>query len=127
MVPEEIFTDKAPRPGGSYSQALRSGSFIFCSGQVGIDPKTGELVPGGIEAETRQVLNNLNAILVAAGTDFDKVVKVEAFILDINDWKRFNDIYAEYFKGTKPARAAVAVSGLPKGAKVEVSCIAVIG
>ncbi len=123
----EIFTGKAPTPGGAYSQALKANGLVFCSGQIGIDPKTGKLVSGGIEAETRQAIRNLGAILDSAGTGLGNVVKVEAFLSDINDWKAFNSIYEEFFKGQKPARATVSVSGLPMKAKVEIACIASLG
>ena len=127
MDPVEIFTSNAPVPAGPYSQALRAGGFIFCAGQIGIDPKTGKVVPGGIEAETRQAIRNLGAILASEGLGLDRIVKVEAFLADINDWKLFNEVYSEFFKKSKPARATVSVSGLPMGAKVEIACMASLG
>ena len=127
MDPVEVFTGKAPAPGGAYAQAQRAGSLIFCSGQIGIDPKTGKLVGGGIEAETRQAMRNLGAILDSAGAGLNRVVKVEAFLTDINDWKAFNAIYSEFFREHKPARTTASVSGLPLNAKVEIACIASLG
>ena len=121
---EAVFTEKAPRPVGPYSQAIRAGCFLFIAGQVPIDPATGKLVEGDFEAKARRVLENLKAIVEAAGATLDQVVKVTVYIKDISKFSEFNKIYAEYFKGVKPARAVVEVSNLPVGADLEVEAIA---
>ena len=118
-----ISTDKAPAAVGPYSQAVESGGLIFCSGQVPLTP-AGDLVSGTIEEETRQCLTNLSEVLAAAGASMSDVIKVTAFLTDMNDFVEFNGAYEEFFGETKPARATVGVSALPKGARVEVECIA---
>lgn len=125
MKPVAVVSDGAPAPVGPYSQAMRSGSLVFCSGQIGIDPKSEELVKGGIRAEARRVMENLKAVLNEAGAGLDRVVKVEVFLADMNDWPTFNEVYSGYFGAdTKPARYAVGGARLPKDARVEVACIA---
>jgi 2-iminobutanoate/2-iminopropanoate deaminase len=119
-----IATDKAPAVVASYSQAVRSNGFVFCSGQIPLDPVTNELVQGTIAEETRRCLDNLTAVLQEAGSGWDEVVKVTAYLTDIGDYVEFNDAYASYVGDQAPARAAVAVAALPKGARVEVECIA---
>lgn len=115
---------KAPNPVGPYSQAVLAGNFLFCSGQIGINPKTNELVKGGVEKETKQALKNLSAVLSAAGVKLDDVVRTDIFLADINDFPKVNAIYASFFtKEPKPARQTVAAS-LPKNARIEISCIA---
>lgn len=118
-----ISTDKAPAAVGPYSQAVESGGLVFCSGQVPLTP-AGDLVSGTIEEETRQCLTNLSEVLAAAGASMSDVIKVTAFLTDMNDFVEFNGAYEEFFGETKPARATVGVSALPKGARVEVECIA---
>lgn len=122
---EAVRSDAAPAPIGPYSQAVRSGREVFCSGQVALDPETGELAGGGVAAQTRQALENLCAVLAAAGLSFADVVKTTIFLIDMNDFTAVNEVYAEYVGETKPARSTVAVAGLPKGARVEIDAIAV--
>ncbi|MCM8534068.1 MAG: RidA family protein [Lentisphaeraceae bacterium] len=122
---KEISTTNAPAAIGPYSQAIEANGMVYVSGQIPLDPQTGELVEDKIETQTRRVLDNLQAILEAAGTNLDKVVKVEVFLSDINDFAVVNGIYAEYFTNDpKPARQAVEVANLPKFVKIEISCIA---
>ncbi|GIV63797.1 MAG: reactive intermediate/imine deaminase [Bellilinea sp.] len=123
---EVVTTDQAPKPIGPYSAAVKGGHFLFTAGQIGIDPQTGEMVPGGVEAETRQVMKNLHALLEAAGTSFERVVKTTIFLRDMNDFTRVNAIYGEFFAGEPPARSTVQVAGLPKGAAVEIEVIALL-
>jgi len=120
---KEIFTSKAPKPIGPYSQAIISGNLIFCSGQIGINPDTGELAEG-IEAQTKQVLKNLKEILIEAHSSLEKVIKTTIFLKNIADFKKVNEIYGEFFSSHKPARSTVEVSNLPKGALVEIEIIA---
>ncbi len=119
-----VQANNAPKAIGPYSAAIKTGEFVFTSGQLGIDPKTGELVPGGIEAETHQALNNLTEVLKAAGSDLSLVVKTTVFLKDINEFQRMNSIYAEYFQAEPPARSAFQVAALPKNANVEIEAIA---
>ncbi|MEO0051369.1 MAG: RidA family protein [candidate division WOR-3 bacterium] len=121
---QTVHSEKAPRPVGPYSPAVIAGEFVWTSGQLGIDPTTGELVPGGIEAETEQVLKNLAAVLEAAGSGLDRVVKTMIFITDMNQFARVNAVYARYFQEPYPARSTVQVSALPKGAMVEIEAVA---
>lgn len=123
---EVITAEKAPKALGPYSAGIRIGQFIFCAGQAGIVRATGELAPGGLEAETRQVLLNLQNVLESAGSDLSQVVKTTVFLRDMNDFARMNAIYGEFFTDKPPARTTVAVAGLPKGALVEIEAIAVI-
>ena len=118
-----IHTDKAPAAVGPYSQAKIAGGFLFASGQVPINPETATVIESGIEAQTEQVCKNIEAVLTEAGTDFSKVVKTTCFLADINDFKAFNEVYANYFI-SKPARSCVAVKDLPLGVSVEVEIIA---
>ena len=122
---KDIHTDKAPQAIGPYTQAKISGNMLFTSGQIPIDPATGNLVEGGIEEQTKRVCENLKAFLEAAGTSLDKVVKTNCFLKDIGDFAAFNAVYAEYFTG-KPARSCVGGLQIPKGALVEVELIAEI-
>lgn len=126
MEKEVIIAEKAPKALGPYSAGIRVGQFVFCAGQAGIQRATGELVPGGVEAETRQVLLNLQNVLDTAGTDLGHVVKTTVFLRDMNDFAKMNAIYAEFFGDKPPARSTVAVAGLPKGAAVEIEAIAVL-
>ena len=121
-----VFTADAPAPIGPYSQAIRSGELIFCSGQVALDPKSGELA-GDVTAQTEGALRNLGAVLAAAECGFADVVKTTIFLTDINDFAAVNAAYATVFGETKPARSTVAVAALPKGARVEIEAIAVRG
>ena len=123
-----IATDTAPRAIGAYSQAVavEGGKFLFISGQLGMDSKTMELVPGGVAAEAAQALKNMAAILAAAGASFDSIVKATIYLADIKDFTSVNEAYAACFKADFPARAAFAVGALPKGARVEIEAVAVI-
>ena len=124
-MPKSIVqTDLAPQAVGPYSQAVSSDGYVFCSGQVGLDPGTGSLVEGTIQDETRRALTNLGAVLEAAGAGFAEVVKVTAYLTDMADFASFNEAYAEFFSDARPARATVGVAALPLGARVEVECIA---
>ncbi len=118
-----ISTDAAPAAIGVYSQAVRVRDTIWVSGQIPLDPKTKELVPGGIEPQIRQVFENLKAIVTAAGATFDQVVKANVYLTDLKHFALVNQIMAEYFREPYPARAAVGVAALPRGAEVEVECI----
>ena len=120
-----ISTSEAPGAIGPYSQAIRSGSFLFCSGQIPLDPKSGQIVPGDIAAQTRRVLDNIAAILKAEGLTFDHVVKTTIFLTNLGDFQTVNEIYGSYFKQDPPARSTVEVSALPKGANVEIEVTAV--
>lgn len=124
MAKQIVHTDRAPEAVGPYSQAVKEGNLVFCSGQVALDADSGELLDGSVADQTRKAMDNLAAVLDAAGSGFDRVVKVTAYLTDMNDFAEFNGVYAEYFTGEPPARATVGVAGLPKGAKVEVECIA---
>ena len=126
---QAITTTDAPAPVGPYNQAVQAGGWLYCSGQIPLDPATGEMVGGGdVEAETRQVLRNLNAVLSAAGTETAKVVRTTVYLIDLADFQTVNTIYAEMFgSGVSPARACVQVAALPKGSKVEIDCVAWLG
>lgn len=123
---QAIQTDKAPRAIGPYSQAVAANGFLFCSGQIPIDPATGDLNSGTIEEQTRLVLENLGAVLQASGVSFAEVVKATVFLEDMNDFARMNAVYGEFFKTPYPARAAVQVARLPRDVKVEIEAIAVL-
>jgi 2-iminobutanoate/2-iminopropanoate deaminase len=122
-----ISTSEAPAAIGPYSQAVRVGSTIYCAGQIPLDPKSGQIVAGGIDVQTRRVLDNIGAILRAEGLSFDNVAKTTIFLIDLADFQTVNEIYASYFKQTPPARSTVQVSALPKGARVEIEVIAISG
>jgi 2-iminobutanoate/2-iminopropanoate deaminase len=122
-----ISTSEAPAAIGPYSQAVRSGRFLFCSGQIPLDPKSGQIISGDIAAQTRRVLDNIAAVLRAEGLTFDNVVKTTIFVTDLGDFQTVNEIYGSYFKQDPPARSTVQVSALPKGAKVEIEVIAAAG
>ena len=119
-----IETTDAPAPVGPYSQAIRAGGFLFLSGQIALDPASGAMVEGGVEAQTRQVMNNLLAVLTAAGASFADVVKVTIFVKDMNDFGDVNEIYASCLGDHRPARACVEVARLPKDALVEMDLVA---
>ena len=121
-----IFTYKAPAPIGPYNQAVLIGNTLYTSGQIAINPKTGELVLDDIETETKQVMENMKAVLEAAAMAFENVIKVTIFIMDMNDFTRINGVYGSYFdENSAPARETVQVAGLPKGVNVEISMVAV--
>ena len=122
---KQIHTDNAPAAIGPYSQAIEAGGMVFASGQIPIDPATGNFVEGGIKEQTRQSLTNARNILLAAGTDLAHVVKTTVFLSDMDNFVPMKEVYAEFFSQPFPARSAVAVKTLPKGALVEVECIAV--
>jgi 2-iminobutanoate/2-iminopropanoate deaminase len=127
-APEAVVTTQAPEPVGPYNQAVKAGGMLFCSGQIALDPASGQLVGGGdVEAETQQVLTNLKAVLAAAGCTPQQVVRTTVFLADLGDFARVNAIYAETFgAGVSPARACVEVAALPRGARVEIDCIAML-
>lgn len=121
-----ITAEKAPKAIGPYSHATNAGQFVFTSGQIGLDPQSGEIVPGGIEAETRQVLTNLANVLEASGSNMRNVLKTTVYLRDMADFAKMNAIYAEFFPENPPARTTIAVAGLPKGCAVEIDCVAVL-
>lgn len=121
---EEIFPANAPRPVGPYSPAIRANGFIFVSGQIGINPATGEIVRDSIQGQVRQVLENLKTVLESAGSSLEQVVKTTVFLADLNDFESMNAIYAEYFGSGKPARSTIQAAGLPKNVDVEIDVIA---
>lgn len=123
---ETIATEKAPGAIGPYSQAIKAGSMIFCSGQIPIDPATGDFVSDDVAEQTVQVLKNLEEVLKAAGAGFENVVKTTVFLADMNDFAAMNEIYAGVFDANKPARATVQAARLPRDARVEIDCIAVV-
>jgi 2-iminobutanoate/2-iminopropanoate deaminase len=125
LTKEIIKSPDAPKAIGPYSQAVKVGNTLYCSGQIAINPQTGKLVTETIEEETEQVLENLAAVLKEAGMDFSNVVRATVFMSDIKNYSKINGIYAKYFKKNPPARAAVEVANLPKYVNVEISCIAV--
>jgi 2-iminobutanoate/2-iminopropanoate deaminase len=124
-IREIISTPKAPQAIGPYCQAVRAGNHLFVSGQLGLDPTTGSMVPGGIVPQTRQVFANLHAILDAAGFSFQDVVYVQVFLANMDDFQEMNNIYAEYFVSAPPARAAIEAAALPKGALIEITLQAI--
>ena len=122
---ETIHTDNAPKAIGPYSQAVKAGNMLFVSGQIPIDPKTGELSSGTIQEQTKLVLTNIGTILKAAGYGYENVVKTTCLLADISDFADMNKVYAEFFKQNPPARSAFAVKDLPKGARLEIEVIAI--
>lgn len=124
MTKEIIITKNAPAPIGPYSQAVKAGGLLFCSGQIPIDPATGELVSAGIEVETKRVMENILALLTAAGRDFSHIVKTTIFLTDMNDFAKVNEVYGSYFTKDFPARDTVQVANFPKNVRVEISVIA---
>ncbi len=124
---EVVRTDRAPGALGPYSQAVRAQGWLWVAGQIALDPATGALVPGGIEEQTRQVLRNVKAILEAAGSGLDRVVKVTVYLTDLKGYETMNRAYIEFLPSPGPARACVEVCGLPRGALVEVDAVAIAG
>lgn len=124
MEKRVIATDRAPSAIGPYSQAIVAGGFIFCSGQIPLDPATGQLVEGDVAAQTHRVLQNLQGVLEFAGSSLSKVVKTSVFLRDMGDFAAMNAVYAEYFKDAPPARATVQAARLPKDVAVEIDCVA---
>ncbi|HTH38623.1 MAG TPA: RidA family protein [Pyrinomonadaceae bacterium] len=122
-----ISTEMAPGAIGPYSQAIKTGNMIFCSGQIPIDPSTGEFVSQDVTEQTEQVFKNLTAVLEAAGASLDDVVKTTVFLADMGEFAAMNDVYARHFVDNKPARATVQAAKLPRDARVEIECIAVVG
>ena len=123
---ERIQTDNAPAAIGPYSQAIKAGGFVFVSGQIPIDPQTGQFVAGGIAEQTEQVLKNLSAVLEAAGSSLDLVVKTTVFLADMKEFSGMNEVYATFFSSPPPARATVAAAGLPRDARVEIEAVALV-
>jgi len=121
-----VTSDNAPAALGPYSVAVKAGSFVYTAGQLGLDPDTGDFAEGGIEAQTKQALENLKAVLEAAGSKLSKVVKTTVFLLDMNDFGAMNGVYGEYFTKKFPARSAVQVARLPKDGLVEIEAIAIL-
>lgn len=120
-----IHTNSAPKALGPYSQAIKAGEFIYTAGQVGLDPETGEIVSGGIEAETRQTLTNIKNILEAAGSDLDHVIKTSVYLREIQDFAAMNAVYATFFPTNPPARTTVQVAALPRGVAIEIDTVAI--
>lgn len=127
MKREPVSSNNAPKPIGPYSPAIKTDSLIFCAGQTPVDPASGQLVSGGIQEQTERVMENLRAVLTAAGSSFDAVVKTTVFLTSMSDFAAMNEVYGRYFTGAAPARTTVAVAELPRGARVEIECIALPG
>jgi 2-iminobutanoate/2-iminopropanoate deaminase len=126
MIREPVQSDNAPKAIGPYEQAIKANGFIYTAGQIPIDPKTGNFVEGGIAAQTRQVLENLKAVLEAGGSSLDRVIKATVFLKNMADFAAMNEVYAKYLGGAKPARSTVAVAELPRGALIEIVFVAVV-
>ncbi len=124
---ERVLTDKAPAPIGPYNQAIRAGDYLFCSGQIALDPATGSMVGETAADQARQAMKNLGAVLEAAGARFEDVVKTTIFLIDMNDFAAVNAVYGESFGTMPPARSTIAVAALPKGGRVEVEAVAFVG
>jgi 2-iminobutanoate/2-iminopropanoate deaminase len=119
-----VRTEHAPEPVGPYSQAIEFDGTLYCSGQISIDPKTGEVFTGGVAQQTKMCMENVNAVLIAAGLDMSRVVKTTIFLTDMKDFAAVNEVYGSYFPSEPPARSCVAVAGLPKGVQVEIEVLA---
>jgi 2-iminobutanoate/2-iminopropanoate deaminase len=126
-LPIIINTQKAPQAVGPYSQGISAGGLLFTAGQIPLDPDNGQMVPSRIEDQTHRVLKNLAAVLEAAGTSLDRVMKVTVFMTDLSQFKLMNEVYGEYFVSNPPARSTVEVAALPLGAQIEIECVAVVG
>jgi 2-iminobutanoate/2-iminopropanoate deaminase len=120
-----VSSEKAPKALGPYSQAIVTGDLVFCAGQVGLDPATGQVVSGDIKDQTRRCLDNLAAVLDAAGSSLGRVTKTTVFLTDLAEFTAMNEAYAEKFGGHKPARSTVGIAALPRGARIEIECIAI--
>ena len=127
VVKQAIFSPDAPKAIGPYSPAIRAGELLFVSGQIALDPATGQLIGGDVAAQTRCVMDNLGALLNAAGLSFSDVVRTTIFLADMGDFARVNEVYAKHIGGSRPARSTVAVAGLPRGVRVEIECVAKLG
>ena len=127
MKREAVKTDKAPKAIGPYEQAIKVDGFVFTAGQIPLDPKSGNIVEGGIAAQTRQVLENLKGVLIASGSSLERVVKATVFLKNMADFAAMNEVYAEYLGSARPARSTVAVAELPRGALVEIDLVALTG
>jgi len=123
---EVVSTQDAPGAIGPYSQAVKANGLVFCSGQIPIDPATGEFAAADVAGQTEQVIKNLEAVLTAAGSGLEKVVKTTVFLADMGDFAAMNEVYSKFFDGNKPARATVQAAGLPRDARVEIECIATV-
>lgn len=126
MTREAVQTDKAPKAIGPYEQAIKANGFLYTAGQIPIDPKTGDFVAGGIAVQTRQVLENLKAVLEAGGSAVDRVVKATVFLKNMADFAAMNEVYGAYLGAAKPARSTVAVAELPRGALIEIDFVALV-
>jgi 2-iminobutanoate/2-iminopropanoate deaminase len=126
MIRETVQTDNAPKAIGPYAQAIKANGFIYTAGQIPIDPKTGNFVEGGITAQARQVLENLKAVLEAAGSSLDRVIKTTVFLKNMAEFAAMNEVYGEYLGTVKPARSTVAVAELPRGALIEIDLVALV-
>jgi 2-iminobutanoate/2-iminopropanoate deaminase len=124
MKHEHVHTPHAPQPIGPYSQAVQCGNELYCSGQIPLDPQTGEIVEGDAAVQAERVIENLGAVLCAAGYHYADVIKTTVFLIDMKDFPAVNGVYEKYFGATKPARSTVAVAALPRGVRVEIDCIA---
>ena len=124
MPKEAVHTDRAPKAIGPYEQAIKANGFVYSAGQIPLDPVTGEVVSGGIDTQARRSLDNLQAVLEAAGSSLDQTVKTTIFLTNMADFARVNSIYEEYFGAAKPARSTIAVAALPKGALIEIEAVA---
>jgi 2-iminobutanoate/2-iminopropanoate deaminase len=124
MSRETVQSDKAPKAIGPYAQAIKANGFVYTAGQIALDPQTGNLIEGGVTAQTRQVLENLKAVLEAAGSSFEQVVKATVFLRHMSEFPAMNEVYAEYLGDVKPARATVGVAELPRGALIEIDLVA---
>jgi 2-iminobutanoate/2-iminopropanoate deaminase len=124
MKVKHVHTHHAPKPIGPYSQAVECGNELYCSGQIALDPQTGEMVSGDAASQAERVLENLGAVLCAAGYEYANVVKTTIFLVDMSDFPAVNAVYEKYFNAVKPARSTVAVAALPRGARLEIDCIA---
>lgn len=124
---EVVHTDRAPRAIGPYSQAIAVDGWLFCSGQIALDPATGEVVPGDVSVQTERVMTNLAAVLAAAGASLDSVVKTTVFLASMADFAAMNEVYGRHLGAHRPARSTVAAAGLPRGVAVEIECIARLG
>ena len=127
MQREQVKTPHAPAAIGPYSQAIKAGGIVYAAGQISLDPASGQMIGGDIQGQTERVLENLRAVLAAAGSSLEAVVKTTVFLKSMGDFAAMNEVYSRYFTGTPPARSTIAVADLPRGALVEIECIALAG